>query len=374
MDADKAALPARAPRLAIIMPTLNERDNIQPLVDRIAQSIDFPEWEAIFVDDNSSDGTADEVRRVSRRNPRVRVIQRIGRSGLASAVIEGACSTSATYIAVMDADHQHDPVLINAMVKAIEKGEADVCVASRFIDGASAGGLSSQAREKGSRFANKVTACLTGAKMTDPMSGYFAMKADTFRSLAPNLSGIGFKILLDLLACAKPRLRVKEFPLTFTKRLHGDSKLDRAVIFEFMVGLYERLFGKIIPTRFALFGTVGALGVIIHMAILGLLYQAMGETFVSASFVAVLGAMSFNFWLNNFLTYNDKRLSGFLPLAKGWVKFCLTCAIGGLANVGIAAFLLQNGIHWIASALAGIAIGSVWNYALSSRFVWGRYR
>ncbi|MGB3378285.1 MAG: glycosyltransferase, partial [Allopontixanthobacter sediminis] len=95
--------------LALVLPTLNERDNLAPLVERIDAALAGIRWEAIFVDDNSADGTADEIRRLALADPRLRVIQRIGRRGLASAAIEGMCATAAPSVAVMDADHQHDP-------------------------------------------------------------------------------------------------------------------------------------------------------------------------------------------------------------------------------------------------------------------------
>ncbi len=360
-------------RLAIILPTLNESGNIAPLVERLEDAIGPEGWEAIVVDDHSADGTADEVRALSLADPRIRVIERIGRRGLASAAIEGMCATAAPFAAVMDADHQHDPALLPAMLEAVENGEADIAVASRFIEGASARGLEGSHREGQSRLANRLARRLTGADLSDAMSGYFLLKTEQLRRQAPRLSGIGFKVLLDILATAKPRLRIREFPLQFAARRAGQSKLDRAVAFDFLVGLYERYFGSIVPTRYALFGTVGALGVVVHMAVLALLYVAAGEGFALAQTSAVLVAMSFNFWLNNWLTYGDQRLTGAYALMRGWLGFCGTCFIGALANVAVASLLAARGVHWAGAALVGILIGSVWNYALSSRFVWGRF-
>jgi len=209
--------------------------------------------------------------------------------------------------------------------------------------------------------------------LSDPMSGYFMLRAESFRAVAPRLSGIGFKILLDILSTADEPLRVKEFPLSFAARAAGESKLDRAIAFEFLVGLYDKTLGRVIPTRFALFGTIGALGVVVHLAVLWLLFRMIGTDFLVGQIGAVLAAMTFNFILNNELTYSDKRLAGLGPLMVGWCKFGLTCAIGAFANVGVAEALVTRGAHWVLAALAGIVIGSVWNYALSSRFVWGRF-
>ncbi len=359
--------------LAIILPTLNERGNLASLLEKLDAALGDIAWEAIVVDDDSPDGTADEARRLSQLDPRMRVVQRIARRGLASAVIEGACATAAPYVAVMDADHQHDPALLPQMFDLVRSGEYEVAVASRFVEGGSAAGLSSAARERGSNLANRLARRMTGVELADPMSGFFLMEAARVRELAPNLSGIGFKILLDILAAAPVALKVKEVPMQFAARREGESKLDRAVAFEFLIGLYDRAFGRVVPTRFALFGTVGGLGVAVHLAVLTLLFRFAGEGFAQATAIATFIAMSFNFWLNNWLTYRDQRLTGWGPFLRGWAGFIATCLVGALANVAIATLLQARGFHWVLAALAGIVIGSVWNYALSSRFVWGKF-
>ncbi len=375
---DAAAKPLE---LAIVLPTLNERDNLAPLVERLDKALAGVSWEAIFVDDNSPDGTSDAARELSLRDPRVRVIQRIGRRGLASAAIEGMMATAAPVVAVMDADHQHDPKLLPAMLKAVAGGECDIAVASRFAEGASTDDWGRPDRVKASNIANAIARKVTGVDLSDPMSGYFMLPAEKLREAAPHLSGVGFKILLDILATAEEKLRVREFPLSFAARASGESKLDRTVVFEFLVGLYDKWLGRIIPTRFALFGTIGAMGVVVHMAVLAAFLTVAGGTlegqlvsaFEVGQTLAAVVAMTFNFFLNNALTYADKRLTGVAAMTKGWIKFGITCSVGLLANVGVAAVLVRFGFHAYPAALAGIVIGSVWNFALSSRFVWGRY-
>jgi dolichol-phosphate mannosyltransferase len=368
-------------QLALVLPTYNERGNLRALVERIDTALAGLSWEAIFVDDNSPDGTAEEARAISLDDPRVRVIERIGRRGLASAAIEGMCSTAAPFVAVMDADHQHDPALLPGMLVALESGEYDLAYASRFCEGASTEAWGRPDRVKASGFANKLANKVTGVELTDPMSGYFMLPTKEVRHVAPKLSGVGFKILLDILATFDRPLKVKEVPLNFAARAEGESKLDQTVVFEFLVGLYDKWLGRIIPTRFALFGTIGGLGVVVHMAVLttylalsgGSLEGTMISDFEIGQTLAALVAMTFNFVLNNVLTYADKRLTGFGALVKGWAKFALTCSVGLLANIGVAAVLVRYGFHEYPAAIAGILIGSVWNFALSSRFVWGKY-
>ena len=381
--------PARQARgtivdLAVVLPTFNERANLRPLIALLEEALEGLRWEAIFVDDNSRDGTADEARAISLADPRIRCIQRIGRRGLASAAIEGMCATAAPVVAVMDADLQHDPKLLPRMLQAITQGGYDLAYASRFAEGASTEAWGRPDRVKASGFANSLARRITGVDLSDPMSGYFMMRAADLRADAARLSGVGFKILLDILATSDRPLRVKEFPLDFRARAEGESKLDRTVVFEFLVGLYDKWLGRIVPTRFALFATVGAAGAVLHLAVLWIILRgfnireltaaaAWANGFVIAQTCAAFIAMTFNFVLNNELTYADKRLRGLVPLVRGWLGFAATCSIGLIANVGVATALARAGFHTLPSAIAGVLLASVWNFALSSKFVWGRY-
>lgn len=384
---ENAAMLAEKPlELAVVLPTYNERKNIGGMVERLDKALAGIAWEVVIVDDNSPDGTADEARRLALADPRVRCIQRIGRRGLASAAIEGMCSTAAPVVAVMDADHQHDPELLPQMLAAVTSGDYDLAYASRFAEGASTEEWGRPDRVKASGFANRIANKVTGVELSDPMSGYFMLRAEVLRADAHKLSGVGFKILLDILATVERPLRVKELPMNFAARAEGESKLDQTVVFEFLIGLYDKWLGRIIPTRFALFGTVGALGVIVQLGALWvMLHLVFGERFVYgnwsesttfnvANTVAAVVAMSFNFVLNNELTYSDKRLRGFFPLLKGWAQFALTCALGLLTNVG-SAYVLKSmiGLPAFVAVIVGIVLGSVWNFALSSKFVWGKY-
>ncbi|MEJ6010873.1 glycosyltransferase family 2 protein [Novosphingobium sp. AS3R-12] len=384
---EKTAMAAERPlELAVVLPTYNERKNIGGMVERLDKALAGIAWEVVIVDDNSPDGTADEARRLALADPRVRCIQRIGRRGLASAAIEGMCSTAAPVVAVMDADHQHDPELLPQMLAAVTSGDYDLAYASRFAEGSSTEEWGRPDRVKASGFANRLANKVTGVELSDPMSGYFMLRAELLRGDAHKLSGVGFKILLDILATVEQPLRVKELPMNFAARAEGESKLDQTVIFEFLIGLYDKWLGRIIPTRFALFGTVGAMGVVVQLGALWvMLHLVFGERFVYgnwsesttfnvANTVAAVVAMSFNFVLNNELTYSDKRLRGFFPLLKGWAQFALTCALGLLTNVG-SAYVLKTmiGLPAFVAVIAGIVLGSVWNFALSSKFVWGKY-
>ena len=266
---------------------------------------------SIFVDDNSPDGTAAAARKIGETDARVRCVRRIGRRGLAGACIEGMLASQARYVAVMDADLQHDETLLTAMLAKL-RGETDLAVASRFADGASASGLSSASREQASRVSNAMARRLLGVTLSDPMSGFFMMRRDRFEELAPRLSSQGFKILLDIVATARGSLRIAELPFVFGERQHGESKLDTRVALDFAALILAKLTNDTVSFRFLLFCLVGLTGIAIHMAVLQFAV-GFGLGFGWAQTVATFVAISWNFVLNNMFTYRDQRLTG-LPV------------------------------------------------------------
>ena len=360
--------------LAIVIPTFNERRNVPLLIAKLDAALAGLAWEAIFVDDNSPDGTADAARELARRDRRVRVIQRIGRRGLSSACIEGMCATAAPLVAVIDGDLQHDETILPAMAQALAADPAlDLVIGSRFVAGGGTGEWDKDRVAK-SALATQISRRVLKADLRDPMSGFFMIRAGIVRDLAPHLSAIGFKILLDLMTTSPRPLAFVELPYTFRTRAEGESKLDHVVAMEFLIALYDRIMGRFIPVRFVMFSGIGAIGAGVHFLVLALLFKSLGQGFVVATIAATVVAMTFNFFVNNALTYRDARLKGWRALFDGWISFCVVCAVGAVANVGVASFLYDvRADTWIVSALAGIMVSAVWNFALSSRFVWGRY-
>ncbi len=254
---------------------------------------------------------------------RVRVIQRIGRRGLSSACVEGMCATAAPNVAVIDGDMQHDEALLPRMLDLLEGDSTlDVVVGSRFVDGGGTGEWDRDRVAK-SAFATKISRRVLKADLADPMSGFFMIRAAVVRELVPHLSAIGFKILLDLMTVSHRPLNFTELPYVFRTRALGESKLDHVVALEFLIALYDRMFGNIVPVRFAMFVAVGAVGAAVHFAVLYSLFRLAHVPFVSATVVATVAAMTFNFFLNNTLTYREQRLKGVRALFGGWVSFCL---------------------------------------------------
>ncbi|HWA79613.1 MAG TPA: glycosyltransferase family 2 protein [Acetobacteraceae bacterium] len=357
------------PEVSVIVPCYNERANVAPLVARLTSALAGIAWEAIFVDDSSPDGTAAEVLRLGAADARVRCIRRIGRRGLSSAVIEGALASSAAYIAVMDGDLQHDETRIPAMLAVLRAGSADLAVGSRHAAGGDAAGLGSAWRHRISRLGIGIAQRFLPVRLADPMSGFFALPRPLFDRLAPRLTGAGFKILLDLLLAGGKGLRVVEVPFVFRPRVAGESKLDVLVVIQFAALLLDKLSGGLLPLRFIAFACVGAFGVLVNLAVLGIFTKLAGFGFELSQSLATLVAMLANFELNNRITYRDQRLRGRM-LWQGRVLFVLVCGIGAVANVGIAGMLYRRHAGWSLAGAAGAAIGVVWNYAVSATLVW----
>ena len=357
--------------LSVIIPCFNERANVAVLAGKLEAALAGIAWEALFVDDDSPDGTAGEVQRLAAADARIRCIRRIGRRGLASAVIEGVLSSAAPVVAVIDGDLQHDETALPLMLARLRKGGADVVVASRFAAGGDADGLAGARRLALSNLGIKLATLALGTSLSDPMSGYFMLGRPLFERIAPRLTGQGFKILLDLLLSSPTKLRVAEVGVHFRPRTAGESKLNPLVLVQFAALLVDKALGGLVPLRFLAFALVGAFGVLVHLAVLGVLSRA-GAAFLAAQTAATLVAMVANFQLNNLITYRDQRLRGG-RLWRGLALFMLVCAVGAAANIGIANALYAGGQAGRTPAGAlGAVIGVVWNYAMSATLVWGR--
>jgi dolichol-phosphate mannosyltransferase len=206
------------PAVTVVVPTLNEAGNIEPLVSRLAAAFGpRGDWEVLFVDDDSRDGTVAEIERLATRHP-VRVIVRKGERGLATAVLKGLASTDAPSAVVMDADLSHPPEVVPKLAEAIADG-ADVAIGSRYVPGGGTEGWS-PVRRFLSRGATFLARGLTGAR--DPMAGFFALRRSLLNGA--ELKVRGYKILLEILARTRPA-RVVEIPISFAPRHAGESKV-----------------------------------------------------------------------------------------------------------------------------------------------------
>src|SRR5262249_37640043 len=286
-----------------------ERRNIAHIVERLRTVLSGRDWEVVFADDDSPDGTAAAAREIGEHDHRVRCIRRIGRRGLAGACIEGMLTSQARYVAVMDADLQHDETLLAKMVDRLRKDDVDLVVATRYLNGKATAGFSA-GRSLISRWSNVVAQKMLGVTLSDPMSGFFMMRRQAFEDVAPKLSTQGFKILLDIAMSTHGNLRAVEMPYEFRSRQHGESKLDAKAALDFAALIIGKLSHDALSYRFVLFCLVGLTGIAVHMSALELSVKLGRLGFVVAQTVATLIAISWNFVLNNAITYRDRRLTG----------------------------------------------------------------
>jgi dolichol-phosphate mannosyltransferase len=366
---DRLYRAAPGPTLSVVAPTRNERDNIVPLYNALCETLADIDWEVIFVDDDSSDGTPDTVRWLARHDRRVRLVHRVGRRGLSSACVEGIQASTAPFVAVIDADLQHDETLLPRMLAMLMAEPLDLVVGSRYV---AHGGIGTWSRHRArlSELATRLGRRVLRTPIADPMSGFFMLRREAFAPCVRNLSSLGFKILIDLLASSPRPLRVKELPYEFRSRHSGESKLDALVAWEYLMLLADKLFGRFVPVRFLSFSIVGGVGILAHLGVLWMSLDLLQLPFAASQAVATGAAMTGNFTLNNVLTYRDRRRKGW-GFVRGLASFCLICSVGALANVGIATVLFdrERALWWVAG-LAGAAMSAVWNYAVSSLVTW----
>ncbi|HKI64455.1 MAG TPA: glycosyltransferase family 2 protein [Burkholderiales bacterium] len=355
------------PELSVIVPAYRERDNIPLLLDALEQALAGLDWEAIVVADAADDGTEEVVRERAQRDRRVRIIQRIGRRGLASACIEGMLASSAPYLAVMDADLQHDETLLPKLLDAAKHDDAEVVVASRYMEGGSTGELAAE-RVRISRLASVLSSVLCKG-LTDPMSGFFVVRRSFLERVVRKLYGRGFKILLDMIAAARGHVKIAELPYKMRSRARGESKLGVRVIAEFFMLILYHLTGRLLPARFFLFGAVGVTGVGVQLAVLWLAFHGSGE-FLYSQIVATWVAMTSNFFLNNIFTYGDQRLRG-ARIWRGLISFYLACGIGAFINIALAEWLFLKSVPYWAAGLTGALVASLWNFFTTASFTWG---
>ncbi len=358
--------------LSVILPTYNERDNIIPLIKKLLYLEDSFDLEILVVDDNSSDGTALLVKELAQSDRRIRLIRRVGRSGLASAIKEGMLDASGDLAAVMDSDGQHEPIAIELAVEKLRLNKLDLVAGSRFKGESQIFGLS-QRRTGGSSWANRFARFSLSRKykhLTDYMSGCLVLDIKNCLPYVCKVDVSGFKFFYELLAISDGNLLVDEVPIKFQPRNYGSSKLDLAILWDFLISLLHTFTLRFIPRRAISFALVGAFGVVVQLIATQILMLVFQMGFEEALPLSVVIAATSNYLINNALTFRFQRLIGW-NLVKGLLKFLLVASLPVLANVGLATtfynFVTPN-TFW--AQMSGILVVFVWNYAASSRLVW----
>jgi len=355
------------PELTIVVPTLDERENLLPFFQSLEAVLGGIDFEVLFVDDDSRDGTSAAARELAQRDRRVRILQRIGRRGLASAAIEGMLASSAPYLAVMDCDLQHDESILPRMLEKLRYSNLDLVVATRVTEG----GMDAMPmhRRALSQFGRRLSALILTANVSDPMSGYFVLSRAYLDEVSHSLSGTGFKILLDLVVSSPRPVRVAEVPYRFRARLHGQSKLDIVVGIEYLTLIADKLVGDFVPATYVVFACAGTVGLLVYLAVLRLMILLPGVTIEQAQAGSSGFVIGINFLLDNYFTFRSARLRGG-RLLLGLVLFYAACSVGLFLNLRVLEYLRGISVPWYLAAAAGLAVGSVWNYWINSMFVW----
>ncbi len=372
---------ATIPDLSLIICTLNEGAAIRSVIEEISDTLSHINHEIIVVDDNSTDRTQSEVLDLAKTRPNVRLHVRYDERGLSSAAIKGWDIAHGKYLGVMDGDGQHDPKAILALAEMIMKGDKDLVCVSRYI-GKSDTGLSFF-RDLGSRAATLATGLVLNVPLTDPMSGCFMMTRDYYMSARPKLTGVGFKILLDVAASSKVHPRFGEVKAALRQRQGGESKLDIRVVLDLGALLVEKATGGLLPAKFVLFAGVGLSGVVVYTVLLYLghhlltvpgkfpiyRYQYNKEDLINYS-LAIWISMTWNFFLNNLITFRDRRLKGWRMLG-GLIRFYVACSLGALISLCLSLFMKdQLHIHYVVAGIIATLIASVWNYWAATLLSW----
>jgi dolichol-phosphate mannosyltransferase len=192
------------------------------------------------------------------------------------------------------------------------------------------------------------------------MSGFFMIRRDAFMARVRKLSSLGFKILVDLFASGSEPLRFVEIPFRSARATPARASSTARSPGTSACCCSTRRSAAGCRHASCPFALIGGAGVGVHMAVLASLFKSGATDFTVGQAIATVVAMVFNFFVNNLLTYRDRRLRG-SAMVRGLLTFMLVCSVGAVANVGIAEYLFSHRQGWVPAAIGGILVGAVWN-------------
>ena len=354
-------------KLSIIIPTFNEADNVNKLIDEIIGEIQNKEYEIIIVDDGSTDNTVDNIFEKFNQNSRIKVIQREHDRGLLQSIKFALQSITGEFFLVMDGDGQHSPKDINLLLN--ELNNSDLVIGSRDLNN-----LNSMSKERISisKFFNQVLSIVLSIKLSDPLTGFFAGKVSILNQKFYLLTNTGFKILLDLIFSNKNKnLKISEKKINFKTRSFGESKLSPQVAFSFFTQIISYMFYGLISSKLIGFLIIGAFGFIIHFGILFFTLNALGYSFYLSHTIATLVTASVNFLMNNYLNFYNSKLNTLKKITHSMFKYYLINLPALISNIGGASFaynvLMKN--PFISSSL-GIVLDTTFKYFVSKTWIW----
>ncbi len=379
----KEMIRGRKMQVSIVLPTYNESQNIVSMLDSIAQAVCADTIaQIIVVDDNSPDGTADiasqHAKTIHNNNKfRVDVVRRQTKLGLSSAILTGMKSATGSIIVVMDGDFSHPPHVIPSIIRELQDSRHDIVIASRYVEGGSIRGWPFRRRLM-SKGATKIAQYGLGIEVKDPVSGFFAFRRDIIQGV--DFDAIGYKMLLEILVKTRGA-RVKEVPYTFTDRRSGASKLDSAVMLDYVRSVWRLyLYGKLIRqkekrtsvhflSKAARFYTVGASGLLVNY-LASMLFNTlfMNSWYLYSTIIGILISMTSNFFLNKLWTFEDKDFSPKRTAIQLGI-FIGFSSVGGAIQLFLVYALREDyNMDYPLALVLGVALASVGNFLLNKKW------
>jgi dolichol-phosphate mannosyltransferase len=378
-----------APVVSVVTPTFNEAANLPLLVEAVHAALGTLPHEIVVADDDSPDRTWEVAERLADTDPSIRVLRRFRDPGLSAAVLDGMTVARGEYLAVIDADLQHDPAILPEMIGVLASGTVDVCVGSRATEGGGYGDWSA-ARRLVSWVATLIAKVLLRVPVSDPMSGYFAITRAGYEQTASQINARGFKILLEFVGRNRS-LRVAEVPYEFRNRVHGETKLNRSVIRSYLLAVSELWLGRQIDPVFLLYVLVGIVGLVVNSVAFALaeaagfplwttgLNKAIDPIYTSFLFSVQLTIFVL-FVLNNEFTFWEDRYRGW-KLLPAFLAYEVVSIIGTLVHVAVFTFLQNTGFLLsvvgagparVVHNLTGAVLALIVNWFLNTTYVWKR--
>ena len=354
-------------KISIIIPTYNEAENINTLLEEIINEVKNKEYEIIIVDDGSNDETVNNIFKNYNQNNKIKVIQREYDRGLLQSIKFALQSISGEYFVVMDGDGQHSSKDINVLLK--ELNHNDLVVGSRDLNNIDS---MQQSRVSLSKFFNIVISYILPTKLTDPLTGFFAGKIFLLNNKFYLLSNSGFKILLDLIFSNKNKnIKIYEKKIDFRSRKSGSSKLNSQVVFSFFTQIISYMFNGLISSKFIGFLIIGALGFSVHFSILFFSLNYLGNSFYFSHIFATLFTATVNFLLNNYLNFYNSKINTFKKILVSLLKYYLINLPGIISNISGASFahnvVTKN--PFLASSI-GVVLDTIFKYFISKTWIW----
>ena len=354
-------------KISIIIPTFNEGENINKLIDGIIHEVKNREFEIIIVDDGSEDQTVDNIFSIYKNNNSIKVIQREYDRGLVQSIKFALQSITGEYFVIMDGDGQHSPKDINLLVSDLKQN--DLVIGCRDLANITA--ISKQ-RALLSKFFNSLVSIILSKKLADPLTGFFAGNISILNKKFFLLSNSGFKILLDLIfSNKKSNIKISEKTINFISRDSGNSKLGSQVVFSFITQIISYIFNGLISSKFIGFLIIGAFGFVIHFSILFLSLNYLQQSFYYSHVIATLITATINFILNNYLNFYNSDIKDSKSLFFALLKYYLINLPGFLTSIGGASFVYNTMTkNPYFSSFAGVILETIFKYIISKTWIW----